>query len=203
MSHVTHPRCMDESCPTPKVMAGRVSNVFVVVCCSVLQRFAACCSVLQCVAVCCIVMQCVAVFLQCVAVCCSMLYCDAVCCSVFAVCCSVLYCIAVCCGVLAVCCSVLQCVAVCCSVLQCVAVCCSVLRCVAVCRSVSQCFGSMLQYFCSQGVQCAHACVFTLLQACHICGYVGLFCRFLEMHTNHSCLTPMVLANSLSIIMNV
>jgi len=45
-----------------------VREIFVAVCCSVLQCVAVCCSVLQCVAVCCSV-------LQCVAVCCSVLQC--------------------------------------------------------------------------------------------------------------------------------
>jgi len=70
------------------------TQVFLAVCCSVLQCAAVCCSVLQCSVVWC--------------VCCGVLRC-------FAVCCSVMQCVAMR-G------SVLQCAAVCCCVLQCVAV---------------------------------------------------------------------------------
>jgi len=92
------------------------SEVYLAVCCSVLQRVAVCCNVLQCRSRSEGYLAYQSRLLQ--SVCCSVLQC-------FAVCCSVLQCVSVCC-------SVLQCVAVCCSVLQNVAVCCSVLQRVAV-----------------------------------------------------------------------
>ena len=99
-------------------------QVFVAVCCSVLQCVAVCCGVLYCVAVCCSL-------LQSAAMCCSELRYVVLCCSVLqcaAVCHSVPYRVEVCWRGVAVRCSVLhlQCTNVCSSMLQFAAVCCSV-----------------------------------------------------------------------------
>jgi len=98
-------------------------EVYVAVCCSLLQRVV---GVLQCAVVCCVVLQCAAVH-------CSVLIVLKECADVGLCLLCVLQCVAVCCSVLqrvAVCCSVLQRVAACCSVLQRTAVCCRAFQCV-------------------------------------------------------------------------